>query len=75
MQVQKKNHLLILLEHTAVVKYNELWNGSQIYCKRHPVQKNFKLLTSLTPLLNVLPYIPQLLPNLFHSPEIKYNKN
>lgn len=29
MQLHKKNHILILLEHTAVVKNNELWNGSQ----------------------------------------------
>lgn len=79
MQLHKKNHILLLLEHTAVVKNNELWNGSQDLMKKqknkHPVQKNFRLLTSLNPILSVLPYIPQLLPSLFHSPEMKHNKN
>ena len=34
MQLHKKNHILLLLEHTTVVKNNELWNGSQDLMKK-----------------------------------------
>lgn len=36
MQLHKKNHILILLEHTAVVKNNELWNGPRNLMQKTP---------------------------------------
>lgn len=48
MQLHKKNHILLLLEHTAVVKNNELWNGSQDLMKKNQTNQKTKKQTPCT---------------------------